>query len=311
MDENIKVAIEKIKLLSKKNLEFAEEMHRLFGETDEKPDLPNYLYISDNVVAIRSALEIRANVSINYDFVKEQRLRDQLIVDNLRMENAALNLKEAEADRFYTFCVNAFYQIENIVNYYYHRNYSNINKLLDEIEKYTQSEKDEFKFKKTGKEKNVASIRVADKINAFCNRLIPDDKLLKWRIGTLRQVRNEGEHRCAIVREERDEANNLYRFLKNNTFNNVRADLIKFVSVAKQGVQNSQNNVEQEGVISKKLPGACFVLINEKTIALPPKLFTKIKSLGEGDKINLVLKGDEILDINAKKLEEESKALTF
>ena len=93
-------------------------MRKLFGKTDSASDVNMSSNISADITAIRSALEIRANSSITYSFVKNQRLRDQLIIDNLRMENAALNLQDPEADRFYVFCVNAFYQVENIVNYF-------------------------------------------------------------------------------------------------------------------------------------------------------------------------------------------------
>ena len=109
MDEKIKSTIEKIKLLAQQNSEFAKEMQTIFGKSETSVDLPILSSVSSDVSAIRSALEIRATESLKYSFVKVPRLRDQLIIDNLRMENAALNLQERESDRFYIFCVNAFY----------------------------------------------------------------------------------------------------------------------------------------------------------------------------------------------------------
>lgn len=116
-------------------------MRKLFGKTDSASDVNMSSNISADITAIRSALEIRANSSITYSFVKNQRLRDQLIIDNLRMENAALNLQDPEADRFYVFCVNAFYQVENIINYFYHITFPEVESLLKEIEDSTQNEK--------------------------------------------------------------------------------------------------------------------------------------------------------------------------
>ena len=214
MDEKIKATIHKIRLLAEQNSEFSKEMRKLFGGTASASDACINSNLSSDIAAIRAALEIRANASITYSFVKNQRLRDQLIIDNLRMENAALNLQDPEADRFYVFCVNAFYQVENILNYFYHSSFPEVESLLKEIEDATQNEKNDFKFRRTGKEQNVGSIPVVHKLNAFFNTYLPEEGSLKWSIGTLRQVRNEGEHRCDAIRQEKDENNNLYRFFK-------------------------------------------------------------------------------------------------
>ena len=298
MDEKIKATIEKIKLLSKQNEEFNQEMRKLFGKTVSAStgSMPNS--VVEDISAIRSALEIRANVSISYDFVKEQRLRDQLIIDNLRMENAALNLKEPEEDRFFTFCVNAFYQVENIVNYYYHLSYPNIEAILSEIEEATKLEKsDYYKFERSGKEQNVADIAVAHKINALCNTLLPNEKSLKMAIGTLRQVRNEGEHRCSIIQKEKDDNNNVYKFFKNNTFNSVRIYLKQFVYAVKKGIQEPPKEEELVAKITSKLPSACYISVKDKPIELPNKFFSKIKALDKGDTIKLKMLGSRIVDV--------------
>ena len=219
MDEKLIATVNKIKLLAEQNPEFNQTMQKLFGNTVSASVVNINSTITEDISAIRSALEIRANASLTYSFVRNQRLRDQLIIDNLRMENAALNLKEPEADRFYVFCVNAFYQVENILNYFYYTSFPEIDALLKEIEDGTQNEKNDFKFRRTGKEQNVGSIPVAHKLNAFFNTYLPEEGSLKWSIGTLRQVRNEGEHRCDIIRQEKDDNNNLYKFFKSKTFN--------------------------------------------------------------------------------------------
>ena len=249
MDEKIKSTVYKIKLLAEQNPEFYQEMQKLFGKTASASDININSNISSDITAIRSALEIRANASITYSFVKYQRLRDQLIIDNLRMENAALNLQDPEADRFYVFCVNAFYQVENILNYFYHTVFPEVESLLKEIEDATQDEKNDFRFRRTGKEQNVGSIPVAHKLNAFFNSYLPEESSLKWSIGTLRQVRNEGEHRCDIIRQEKDENNNLYKFFKSKTFNYVRIDLIKFVNAIEYKLKNPDIEEKIESVL--------------------------------------------------------------
>lgn len=298
MDEKIKSTVHKIKRLAEQNPEFYQEMQKLFGKTASASDVNMNSNISSDIAAIRSALEIRANASITYSFVKYQRLRDQLIIDNLRMENAALNLQDPEADRFYVFCVNAFYQVENILNYFYHTAFPEVESLLKEIEDATQDEKNDFRFRRTGKEQNVGSIPVAHKLNAFFNSYLPEESSLKWSIGTLRQVRNEGEHRCDIIRQEKDENNNLYKFFKFKTFNYLRIDLIKFVNAIEYKLKNPDIEEKIESVIKSKLPSACYVLLREKSVLLPNKLYAKIKHLDNGAKIILTITGNKINDVN-------------
>lgn len=298
MDEKIKSTVHKIKLLAEQNPEFYQEMQKLFGKTASASDVNMNSNIFSDIAAIRSALEIRANASITYNFVQNPRLRDQLIIDNLRMENAALNLRDPEADRFYVFCVNAFYQVENILNYFYHTVFPEVESLLKEIEDATQDEKNNFRFRRTGKEQNVGSIPIAHKLNAFFNSYLPEEGSLKWSIGTLRQVRNEGEHRCDIIRQEKDENNNLYKFFKSKTFNYVRIDLIKFVNAIEYKLKNPDTKEKIESVIKSKLPSACYVLLREESVLLPNKLYAKIKHLDNGAKIILTITGNKINDVN-------------
>ena len=297
MDEKIKSTVDKIKLLAKQNPEFAKEMQILFGKSEPSSDLPILTSVSSDVSAIRSALEIRATESLKYSFVKVPRLRDQLVIDNLRMENASLNLQEKESDRFYIFCVNAFYQIENIINYYYHIMYPNINDLLNEIEKATSSDPEKFQFKRSTngmKEKTVVDISVYYKITAICNSLFPDNLQLKVTLNNLRKIRNEGEHRCQVIMSRRDESDNLYQFLQSATFNSVRAALLKVVSA----IENIMQDKIVEGIIKSMLPSTCFVLYDGKTEELPSNLFSKVKHLKVNDKIKITISANKIIDVN-------------
>lgn len=235
MDKKLENAIDKIVRLSLENIEFGAELRRRLG-TDSVTDFG----ISDDVRAIRAALGIRANNSISYDFIKGeeyQRLRDQLVIDNLRMENAALDLSKDENERFYVFCVNAFYQIENIINYYFHLLYPKIDDLLDVLELFTVEDKDYgFKRKSNTVYKTVGDVNIMYKLNAACYVLFPKDTV-KIAYSNLRQVRNEGVHRCMVIMTEHDERNHLYKFFKNNTYNSIRNLLIKMVDAIKGAVK--------------------------------------------------------------------------
>lgn len=299
MDEKIITTIYKIKILAEKNTEFRQEMQKLFGKTVSASAVNLSSTIQNDIAAIRSALEIRANASITYSFVNNQRLRDQLIIDNLRMENAALNLKDPEEERFYIFCVNAFYQVENILNYFYHITFKNIDSLLTEIEESTQDENNDYIFKRTGQEQNVSSIPIAHKINAFCNTYLPKEKSLKWSIGTLRQVRNEGEHRCDIIRKEKNEKNNIYKFLSSKTFNLLRIDLKKLVNAVEWKLSHPDVKEVLTETINSMLPSMCYVSLRGDSVKLPQKLFRKVKSLHNGDRVKLSTLGNRIIEIEA------------
>lgn len=305
MDEKLKPVLHKVILLTRQNPEFSTELRKALEITPSAMSVSNINNsVTRDIASIREALEIRANASITYAFVGEQRLRDQLLIDNLRMENAALKLKEPEAERFYSFCVNAFYQLENIVNYYFYVTFPDIDGLLAIIEKYTEEEKNnDFKFKRNGREKNVSDIPIAHKINAICNILFPGDRF-KMTLGQLRQVRNEGEHRCMIIQQEKNDKNSLYNFFKYNTFNTIRIYLIKMVNSIKNNIGKPivENKTNVEVVISSLLPSACFVKLDDRTepLPLPERLLSKVKDKKNGDKMTLIIVRGRIVDIELK-----------
>lgn len=300
MDEKLKAVLHKVVQLTRENPEFNTELRKAL---EIAPSAMGTFVtnndIASDITSIREALEIRANISVSYNFVGEQRLRDQLTIDNLRMENSALNLKHPENERFYSFCVNAFYQLENIINYYFYATFPNIEDLLAIIEEYTKEEKsDDFKFKRNGREKNVGDIPIAHKINALCNLLFPGD-IFKMTLGQLRQVRNEGEHRCMVIQQEKNDKNSLYRFFKYNTFNSIRIYLIKVVNSIKNNIGKpiAENKTNVEAVISSLLPSACYVKFDERTEPLPERLLSKVKGKKNGDRIILNLVNSRIEDL--------------
>ena len=298
--EKIIEQIDKIEQYSRKpgNEWLLAELKSRFGNSN----MSDSSRVSDDVAFIRSALSIKANNSIKYDFISNQRLKDQLIIDNLRMENAAYNLQEKEIDRFYTFCVNAFYQVENIVNYYFYVMYPNIEDLLSIIEEATKNDGEEgrFRFKRSqsNPENNVGDIPVSFKINALCNLLFPKDYTIKITLGNLRKVRNEGEHRCQVIYNQRDENNKLYQFLEKATFNSIRIILIKLVSTIKEQLVDANSSEGVFGKIVTKLPGACFISYSGKRQQVPTKLLGKISSLHEGDDVNVTLSGRVVVDVS-------------
>lgn len=295
MDEKLKSTLRKIKLLSEQNPEFAQELRKMFERPSSASVVSNTPSLSGDIIAIREALEIRANKSVMYDFVDHEGLKSQLIIDNLRMENAALNLQKDEKERFYTFCINAFYQLENITNYYFHVTFPEINKLLDVVELYTLQEGD-YRFKRTGKEVNVSSIHIVDKLNALCNIFFPGDNI-KITISTLRKVRNEGEHRCMAIQNNKDKDERLYNFFLYQNFNSIRILLKQVVNAVRENNRNPIIKNAIKATIKTLLPGACFVSVGTQTFTLPSTLLPKVRNCKVNDEIKIVINASGVMEI--------------
>lgn len=309
MDEKLKTTIEKIVQLCRQTPEFDSELRKRLQIASSATAVSSQASICDDVHAIREALEIRANNSISYDFIltegkgnkiqrdQLQRLKDQLLIDNLRMENAAMDLKEKEQERFYSFCANAFYQIENVVNFYFYVMFPNIEELLIFIEKGT-NEEGKYAFKRIGnKEYNsVSDIEIAHKLNAICNTLFPKDKI-KITYSQLRQVRNEGAHRCMIIMEEHDENNALYKFFKNNTFNSIRIALKKLVSAIKREIENLDKIIKKQGIIVNVLPSIAFIKVEGENMQVSLQQLKNVNSKTANAPIVIHYKNSSIIDI--------------
>ena len=75
----------------------------------------------------------------------------------------------------------------------------------------------------------MSQIPIAYKLNAVCNYLFPKD-MFKLTLSNLRQVRNEGEHRCSVIFSKDSDNKVLYNLYKYNTINDIRTHLIKLSS---------------------------------------------------------------------------------
>ena len=180
---------------------------------------------------IRQALEIRADISINFDFIDVERVKNQLITDNLRMENPRWDLPREGVQRFHEFCVNAFYQIEELINYYLGKKTEKhtISRVLDFIEEQCVEKNEKSRKDAENKNKNlregekpkppflisfnrknldekikkneivdVSNIEINIKLVAFLHYFKFDyaETLIA---SNLRQLRNEESHRCNII----------------------------------------------------------------------------------------------------------------
>ena len=156
--------------------------------------------VKKDISEIRENLQMRGQQSIDYSFVRDEVVRNQLRVDNIRMENAALNMSMSDTERFNSFCINAFLQVENLVNYYFREYYDNdLEAVCSEIESATA--KDKYPFERKSYMKKLGDIPAEKKILTFCRLFFPFDPKIKLydytysKLDMLRQIRNDNFHR--------------------------------------------------------------------------------------------------------------------
>ena len=189
MDEKIKATIEKIKLLSKQNEEFNQEMRKLFGKTipaseysnnDERiAHIEKYLgldYYVDNMGAV-----------IDYSFIQESDVRAQLISDNREMLRFRYGTR-FHAIVFEEFCRYAQLQAEMLVNYFYYHKEPTIKDAISHIKRYNPNAKTDDNVL------NLSAIAFNVKLWAFCDEFQLKD--VKNIFGyNIREVRNNQSHR--------------------------------------------------------------------------------------------------------------------
>ena len=228
---------------------------KLVKETDESVSLTKQ--IDNNIRHIKDILCIRSERYIDYEFISEAEyphLKRQLIVDNSRMEDAILDTREkSEYIRFYNFCANAFYQIENIINHYYYVKFSSIEECVNFVTTNTGwlDKEGNFKYNEDGTIRGqykpsrvpqaINDIEISYKLTAFMRNNRFDNKEEQL-FDNLRNVRNLGAHRCMSIWEKQsleqlgnNKLKPIFLFYQYNTPDKVR----RLVQVVVEAVKNS------------------------------------------------------------------------
>lgn len=154
-------------------------------------------FLEGTLTELRQLNSIKGSPSFNFEKVADLRVRSQLIADNIRMEHALLDLTVytdfQEEMAFRRFCAFAFFQVEEMLNFYYHQKFAdNISSLLAD-------------FKNKGVNfygkvpKNLTEVSTAQKIFAYTNdKNISTTYHTRNELHSLRLVRNKEEHRCTV-----------------------------------------------------------------------------------------------------------------
>ncbi|MDQ2769893.1 MAG: hypothetical protein M3Y54_05265 [Bacteroidota bacterium] len=163
-----------------------------------------------------SILRFQTEPSLRYEKVADLRVRKQLLADNMRMEHALHDVEFfpdfGEELAFRRFCVFAFFQVEEMLTYYYfNKFFHNMNNMRQTFASYN------IDAKYLEKAKKVSDLQTFILINAYNYEFFESKGDKKtWGLDNLRNVRNLEEHRCTILikNEEFEKVENEYSQLK-------------------------------------------------------------------------------------------------
>lgn len=152
-----------------------------------------------SLAEMRQIISIKSEASLQFDKITDKRVLTQLRSDNARMEHALVSLEifpdfDTEL-AFRRFCAFAFFQIEELLNYYYHKKFQH---------RMTELRRDFISrgivLKHIENAKKVSDIRPWVLINAYNHEFFESKGGKKtWGLDNLRNIRNLEEHRCSVL----------------------------------------------------------------------------------------------------------------
>lgn len=137
MDEKLLATINKIRLLAEQNTEFRLEMQRMFGKTSSASVVNNddrRISHIEKYLGLDYYLDSMESI-IDYSFIKESDIRENLISDNREMLRYRFGTRSHKVD-FEEFCRYAQLQAEMLLNYYYSIEDNTIENIISHIKRY-------------------------------------------------------------------------------------------------------------------------------------------------------------------------------
>ena len=273
------------------NEEFVAGLRALVSETAQ-PELKAELE------DIRRILNIRGKQSIDYTFVDDELTRHQLIMDNLRMENAYLDTSLSIEDKWYEYCSYIHFQVENILNFYFTKAFASFELAQRYIEKYTKDAPGPYV--RDEKKHDSSEISTYCKTTAFCNDFFPfapgAPDFTSTTLSKIRVVRNEYVHRSAVTVEK--EGEKIKELQKSTSLGALKATLIKLVGCVKSQFQTKSFINIVPAVVEKKLPGAATIKFNDKVVMLDNNTLTRHSQiLVEGKSLKAIVRNNVLLDV--------------
>lgn len=175
-------------------------------------------------------LEVMFTTSIDYSYIptKYAELKSKLNNDNIQMEFTYINQNiKNDTERFVKYCESALFQIENLLNYYYHVKFPNEKLLLKHLQENSN-------YTHKGEAVALSYIPIATKIFDFSKTFFPYNELATEKdytgstLSNINKVRNAGLHRCDVI-EKTNEDEKLKKFLqyKHQNYSVIRNSLLK------------------------------------------------------------------------------------
>jgi hypothetical protein len=209
----------------------------------ELPESPKIDKIALDTSTIRQVLELKKNISIDFNFIDNEQVKNQLITDNLRMENPRWDLPKEGVQRFHDFCVNAFYQIEELINYYFSQKFSDIESVIAFIEEQHKNRNlEEGKKNKPyiinfsvnrSKMTDISKIEIFNKLTSFLY-FFKFEYIEIQTANNLRQLRNESSHRCNVILNDTLEKLNPFLLRRFENYAKIRQLIVRICEVIKK-----------------------------------------------------------------------------
>lgn len=276
---------------------------------------------------LRAALQLRGRPSMDYSFVTDARVRDQLLADNLRMEHAALMTRRdlllvtherrcaddeallGEHTRLDLFAIAAFNQLECLTNWFLAWLYPDIDDLIEAIEEATMTAGYPWTAPAPGVANRPASVEyitMVIKTNALVGMLALGD--VKGKLYSLRIHRNNCIHRGQTVEEE-----DVKTFHEYNTFDTIRDVLNRVVEAVRKDVaeqlrieeearEAERRKLAEQGVhlarVVQNFTGFCQLDVDGVgKMTVPSPLLSKVTKLKMGDSVQVKVADGKIVEI--------------
>ncbi len=272
------------------NEDFAAGLRALLPELSQS--------IKTDTEYIRKILGIRGMQTINYSVISDDFVRNQLIIDNLRMEDVLLDTTLSDEDKWYLYCTYAHYQSENLINYFYNSAFSDLEAIFWYLEHYTSSIKNPFDRKKNGATLEV--IAAFYKTVAFMNEHFPYvsgiTDYTSYTFKQIREVRNEYVHRSGVSTNKPNAALNEVRL--KSSFSAIRRSLTDVLNKVIEASKPINKIFAFEAKVATRLASGVSLAYDNHTIMLDNKLYVKYSAdLKQQDEMYVIVRNNNIIDL--------------
>lgn len=170
---------------------------------------------------------------VEFNTITNDRVRLKLESDNRSMELEAL----VEESSYVRFCTMAFYQIENILKFYYHERFKgDFNHFVDFMFENSDYVRNRYKDKSRYNIKEFKKVNMELYVYLYEKEFFFDKKKSYDKIITiLRKVRNDDSHRCEVEGKDKDKI-----LMEYNTIRKLEDDFMKRKGRARKLLKNEK-----------------------------------------------------------------------